>query len=325
MNRVFLASLTLAVSALVAGPMSASGAGAVASAPLAGADEPGQDPDPSFSLGISPTRLELGPGELTKTQRIAVSNGADSPMHVVVQKQNFGGSPDGSLRFDESAPYSATRWVTVTPEDFTLGPGARRSVKVRVAVPADPEPGDHQVALVFLVPAGATSGNIKINRGIATPVYITVPGATTDTTTLTGLDADGFSTGGPMDITATVHNTGNVHRNFRGADALQVSGAGDAELFADFTVMRESTRDISTTWDPPLLCICHPTVSITDEDGTVHSESVRVIVFPLPLFGAFVGGALLLWVAWWLMRRRYRASVEEAARRLPPLAAPSNA
>ncbi|MDP9074230.1 MAG: hypothetical protein M3N98_08675 [Actinomycetota bacterium] len=271
---------------------------------------------PVFSLTISPTRLVVGQADINTTQQIQVINNGQSPAAVTVQKKNFSGGADGTLVFQEAAPYSASAWVTINPPTFNLAPGATQIVTAVISVPPSPEPGDHQVALVFLVPAGTTNGNIKINRGIATPVYITVAGPLNDSASLSDLSVKGFATGGPVTITAKVHDTGTVHRDFRGASPLKISAAGSAAVFPDFTVMRGSTRDIATTWNPPLFCICHPSVSVVNADGTVHSMTVQVIIVPLPLLGAVGGAVVLIVVGLWLARRGYRGSVNKAAIRL---------
>lgn len=269
-----------------------------------------------FSLTISPTRLDVGAAENAVTQRVHVVNGGVNPVAVRVQKQNFTGSPNGAMNFQAAAPYSASSWLTVTPTSFTLAPGATQIVSAAISVPASPEPGDHEVALVFLVPAGKTTANIKINRGIAIPAYITVPGVTSDMTSPDDVTAPGFATGGPVTISAQVHDSGTVHRNFRGATPLRLTGAGTAAAFPDFTVMRDSTRNVSTTWSPPFMCICHPTVSIVDANGVVRSASVRVIVFPLGLFAIAITGLLVLAIAIRVTRRRYRSNVMNAAARI---------
>jgi len=172
------------------------------------------------------------------------------------------------------------------------------------------------MALVFVVPAGESDGNIRVNRGIGLPVYITAPGDVVDAVSLSGLDAPSFVSGGSVPITATVTNQGTVHHDFRKPSPLTVTGAGSAEPFPDFTVPRGSVRDIATTWNPPFLCICHPTVTMTSADGGVQSQTVRVIVFPWPWVVAGVGVLLLLLLSVKLSRRRYAASVAQAAARL---------
>jgi len=278
-------------------------------------------PVPSdFSLTISPTRLVIGQADLdpdaATVAEILVVNRGRAAVTVTVQKRNFSGGAAGELVFRETAPYSASDWVTVSPTSFAVAPGAAQTVTAAVRVAANPEPGDHQVAIVFLVPAGETGANIRINRGVATPLYVTVPGATDDSASLSGLQAPGFAMGGPVTISADVHNTGTVHRDFRGTTPLVVHAAGERVVFPDFTVMRGSTRHVITAWDPPFLCVCHPTVSVANTNGPMQTATVRVIVFPLHLLGAVVGTLLVLALMLYLWRRRYRANVLRAAARM---------
>jgi hypothetical protein len=270
-----------------------------------------------FALTVSPTRLEVGSEGLSTPQPIKVLNGGRLPTTVTVQKRDFVGRPDGSMGFEEGAPYAAADWMTIDPMTFEVAPGATQIVDAAISIPPDPEPGDHQVAVVFLVEApetpGKTAGNIKINRGVAVPVYISVPGTTDDSVALTGLDANGFAIRGPVTLTATVRNTGTVHRNFRGETRLKLDAAGSRSAFPDFTVARDSSRQISTTWNPPLACICHPSISVTNADGSVQTASVRVVVVPLHLLGILAGALLAIVAVTVLARRRYRANVLHAA------------
>jgi len=201
-----------------------------------------------FALMISLTRIVLGPADVGKTQEIQVVNRGQSPLTVTAQKRNFSAGLNGSLNYQDTAPYSASTWVTIAPTSFVIPSGGTQVVTASVAVPPAPDVGDHQVAIIFLVPAAQTTANVKINRGISIPMFVTVPGPTTDTTTLSGLAAPAFATGGPVHVTATVHNTGTVHRDFRAADPLTMTAAGSSSAFPDFTVMRGADRDIETAW-----------------------------------------------------------------------------
>jgi hypothetical protein len=323
MINVLRPSATLAASVLISiwSLPPANGVEAEASAPQSSASRQSMNapshPAPStFALTISPTRLVVRQADIGVTQQIKVINGGRSQLSIIVQKRDFIGGSDGSLVFKDNAPYSASNWVTVNPTSFRVAPGATHVVTANLRIPPHPEPGDHQVALIFLVPAGKTKGNIKINRGIGTPVYITVSGPTDNSASLSSFQAPSFVTGGPVTIRAKVHDTGTVHRDFRGATQLRVRAAGAAAAFPNFTVLRGSTRNISTTWNPPLMCICHPRVSIVNANGAAKSMSVRVIVFPLPQLGIALGGLLGLVLIVYLMRRRYQANVIKAAERL---------
>lgn len=274
-------------------------------------------PAPSdFSLTISPSRLVIGPADIGKVSGLSVVNRGRAAVPVTVRKRNFTAAPDGALNLQDKARYSAADWLTVDPMSFEVAPGATQAITATVTVAANPEPGDHQMAIVFLVQAGQTNNNIRINRGVATPVYITVAGATDESASISDLHAPGFVMGGTVTITAKVHDTGTVHRDFRGATRLAMHAGGTETPFPDFTVTRGSTREISTTWHPPLMCVCHPTVSISNAGGAVQTAAVRVIVFPLRLLGVIAGAALVLALGIVLARRRYRASVTKAAARL---------
>jgi hypothetical protein len=334
MTNMLQRSSAIAICALMFGwsapPASGSGAG-TSDPPAPTGDTPTNSTSyrpalTEFSLTVSPTRLVVGPADIRSTPEVLVVNRGQVPVEVNVQQRDFTGGTDGSLVFQKHAPYSASSWVSVSPTKFRVAPGAAQHVSASITVPSGPEPGDHQVALVFLVPAGHTSANIKINRGVATPMYITVPGPTDDSASITDLTGAGFVLGGgTVDLTAKVHNNGTVHRDFRAETRLTVDASGTPSAFPDFTVIRSSTRDIATTWDPPLLCVCHPTVSFRNADGTVQTATVRVIVFPLYLLGILVGALLVLFVGLRVWRRRYRLNVARAAALLRPRAGGAHA
>ena len=105
---------------------------------------------------------------------------------VEISKRDFTADERGTMLFQAHAAYSASNWVTATPDQFALGPGATQDIGVRITLPSQPEPGDHQVALVFVVPAGTEATNIRVNRGVGTPLFIAVPGPLDTSTTIEG-------------------------------------------------------------------------------------------------------------------------------------------
>jgi hypothetical protein len=265
-----------------------------------------------FNLTVSPTRLIVGPEDTGKTQEVRVVNRGTAAVHVDVNAQSFVGGTDGSLVFQEDAPYSAAEWVSISPTGFDLQPGTEQVVTTTIAVPTNPDLGDHQVALVFLVPAGESGGNIKVNRGVATPVYITVPGPVDESATVSDLTAPGFSSGGTVKVAATVENTGTVHRDFRGESALPIEGAGST-TFPDFTVVRGGERQISVDWKPPLFCICNLSVSVDNADGVSTTDTVQVIVFPVVPALILLGGLALVVVLVIFAYKQFQKGVRQAA------------
>jgi hypothetical protein len=203
--------------------------------------------------------------------------------------------------------------VRVNPDLFTLRPGATRRVRVQITVPRQPEAGEHQVVLVFLALADGEAANIRINRGIGTPVYINVPGPLDDSVRLDALRAPSFALGGPIRLGTTVHSVGTMHRDFRGPDRLGVRVGDRVVRFPDFTVVRGAVREVETVWrDPPLACVCRATLMIAGKDGATRQVPVRIVIVPLHLIGVVLVVGLLALLIPRLVARRFRARVAAA-------------
>jgi hypothetical protein len=269
-------------------------------------------PNPGVSMLVSPTRLTLAGGQLSKTQRIQVVNRGRHPLDVSTKIETLAQRHDGSS-LPQIGPWSATHWLTLTPDHFQLQPGHRQWVRVDIQIPAQPEPGDHDLALIFMIPPRPGGGNIHISQGIGVPVLITVPGQVTDDVSVTGLRAPGFSAGGSVPLTATVREAGNVHHSFRGdGHRLEARSGSATVLFPPISVLRESTITMQTRWEhPPALCICHVSVTIAS-DGHVSQATTTVVIFPVVPVASTVGSVLLLLAVLLLVRRHHRRRVSEA-------------
>jgi hypothetical protein len=276
----------------------------------------GAAPDPDFSLMVSPTRLVIEPKAIGDPQSFLVTNKGRLPVDIIVNRTDFTMDRSGKVIFQPSSPHSAANWLKVGPSDFRLAPGAQQKVAVRIDLPAKPENGEHQVALLFVAPAGPGGGNIKLNRAIGTPLYITVPGPIDTSVRVHGLRMPEFAMGGPVEFGATVDNLGTVHRDFFGKKSLNVRVDGRDVPFPDFTVLRGASREVTVKWeDPPFMCICHATVSASGTDGT-SSQTRTLIIFPVHLLALLVGIPVAFYVLMRLAGRRYRKHLLIAARTL---------
>lgn len=272
----------------------------------------GASHDHGLAMLVSPTRLTVVNGQLSKTQRLQVQNRGSATLHVSTRVEALTQRSDGSS-LPQNGPWSATRWLTVTPDHFLVKPGHRQWVQVHIQVPAQPEPGDHDLALIFMIPPRPGRGNIHIAQGIGVPILITVPGRVTDDVSVTSLHAPGFSSGGAVPLTATVREAGDVHHSFRGAGHELVARSGPATVpFPPITVLRDSTITMQTQWaHPPALCVCHVTVTVAS-GGRVSEATATVVIFPVIPVGIGLGSVLLLLAAFLLARRHHRRRVAEA-------------
>jgi hypothetical protein len=281
--------------------------------PRAFATEPQPSPAP-FSLTVSPARLVIPVGETARTQTFSVANTGLQPLHVVVGLGEFSQAPDGKITFRPSGPLSAATWVQAAPTSFDLSPGERQPVEVMVSIPPDPEPGERQVGLTFVVPAELPRSNIALNRGIGVPLLIQVPGIVVHRIEFGPLEGPWLAIGGPVSMRLSVRNRGNVHRDYIEPDNLVAAASnGDQITFPSFTVLRASTRVVESTWaHPPLFCICR--IIVRSDDGRGHEivASARIIVFPLWQVLGFVLTSLGLFVLAKERRRRRRRRVADA-------------
>lgn len=271
---------------------------------------PKPTPPPPFSLTVSPARLVVPAGATVIDRTVTVANTGSEAQLVAVTNSAFSQAPDGAISFSDRAPYSAASWVAATPTAMDLSPGERQPVRLHIVIPSDPEPGEHQVGVIFLVRAGGDDRNVALNRGVAVELLIVVPGAVDRRIGLGRLQAPRLADGGPVRVSLPIYNRGNVHRDYIGRARLVADAAGARAPFPDFTVLRDSTRVVSTHWTPPFACVCHLRVVTDDGRGHRLMATATVVVFPFRLtigLAALIFGLALLSRS---LRRRSRGAVQ---------------
>jgi hypothetical protein len=278
--------------------------GILAVAPAATADPP---PKPREWLSVTPSKLAVPADEVRGPHYFAVTNGGRVAVDVEVRGRDFVTREDGNVAFRDEAPYSASHWIVAVPDRLRLAPGATARVAVRLRVPADAEPGDHQVVLVFTQRDRRPGPGIKINRAVGAPIVFAVPGSADASVRVLGLRAPRFAVAGPLRFTATVRSTGTVHRDFAGGHRLAAEVAGGRVTFPDFMVLRGATRTVTATWsDPPLVCFCRARVALRLPDGTVSLATAKVTVIPVHLIVTALGGLAVVVLLLRVRRARRR-------------------
>ena len=259
--------------------------------------------------------MTVAASQVAKVQRLEIENRGSALLHINTQLEAVSQYADGSTLVEPNAPYSAVKWVTVMPDHFEVRTRTRRYVQIRFRVPPDAEPGDHNVAIVFMQPPvaakrsnnhGTRRSSLRMAEGVGVPAVITVPGPVIDDVSLTRLKAPGFSAGGPIPLAATVRESGDVHHSFTAAGARLAARVGKATvMFPPFTVLRGSTVTTATKWTShPLLCVCHLTTAVVS-DGHQSVATATVVIFPL--VQALIGlGVLVALVLAFLLLRRYQ-------------------
>lgn len=249
-----------------------------------------------FAMELSPARVippPLAAGQ-TFTQVFTLIDKGNVDYTVDVSAVEYTQEANGAYNM-ESTGGEASKWVTISPAFVPMGGSNPKTAQVTVTVRPDPSAssGDHNVGIVFKKQLTVTGGSgIHVQQQIAAQMPVLVPGVivhglrlldvkATTKHSLFGVHLPGTWT----KMSMTVVNTGSVHQDFYSPEDLSgtVSGfgapAGEVLTAPRFTVLRDSKRDVVTTWDGstnfstssrPFYCWCRVT-------WTAHaSEAVPV-------------------------------------------------
>lgn len=178
---------------------------------IAGAPANDSGPD-----GRSRFSYQADPGQ-TVTDKFVVRNTGTTGQTVTVFGSDAYNTNDGAFALLDTGEASkdAGSWVTIGGQasvQVALAPSEQRVLEFTVAVPAAATPGDHAAGIV--ISAQSTEGQVKLDRRVATRMYVRVAGALQPNLTISsisagqGVDANPFA--GATDITVTLHNAGNV-------------------------------------------------------------------------------------------------------------------
>ena len=230
----------------------------------------------AVALGAAPSRFDVAgePGRAV-TNAVWVSNEGDKSLTVrayALDRRAHG----LTVGFEKpgDALDSPSSWVYAQPEEFTLAPKGQQQVTWRMTVPEGAAPGDHTAVLFFDATPEPAPGTLAIGARVGSIINIRVPGQVVVAGRLVGLTlaptgqrktgarvpaGKGFPTqwvfsGGPLNVTAFVENTGNVKLPVAGEVEVQnVWGRHVASLtLSDAApVYPESTGGLTFRWERP--------------------------------------------------------------------------
>ncbi len=164
------------------------------------------------------TRFTFGgdPGQ-SITDSYYIENTGSLPQDLTVFATDAYNADDGTFSLlDTNTPATGVgAWVAIdgAPRQvITLEPNSSKVVPITITIPADARPGDHVGGIV--VSATSKDGQVKLERRVATRLYLRVTGELQPALTVGGLaatyqpDLNPFN--GKVVLTYTVKNTGNV-------------------------------------------------------------------------------------------------------------------
>jgi hypothetical protein len=272
-----------------------------------------------YAFQVSPTRIFLPPAKGPEMRTFTVSDIGKIPLTVHISIAEYTQRPDGTIIFQPPGPLSAASWVHVRRSTLAIRPGTMRTVRVRVAVPPHPEPGERYLAVIFRTPPRVQrhhGRNIAVSGAIGAEMLVNVPGPVVHRVALSHLSSPGFSTGGNIPLTVTVRNLGTEHQQFAGRTQLTARYGRQAIQFPSFIVLRSASRILTADWTShPWMCICSLRLTTSNGDGHPITATTQIVIFPLwtALGTLFIVTGLALLTRH--MRRRARARITKHSRR----------
>ncbi len=174
------------------------------------ANETGPDGRTRFSYQVSP-------GQRIDDGYVVKNTGTTAQTMTVFATDAFNtDAGDFGLLDTGAVPTDAGSWITFdsgSPQlTIPLEPGASRVVPFSFTVPADARPGDHAAGIVISVTSA--SGQILVDRRVATRLYVRVLGDIQPILTVSSISATYTGDLNPLTgeavVTFTLKNTGNV-------------------------------------------------------------------------------------------------------------------
>lgn len=201
-----LATVFLATGAAVSAAHAADTDG-ISGAP---ASETGADGRSRFSYQVAPGQQVVDGYEVRNT-------GTSAQVMTVFATDAFN-TPDGGYGLLDTgvAPTGGGSWVSFAAGakqlSLPIAAGATQLIRFTVNVPADASPGDHAAGIVISVKS--PSGQVIVDRRVATRVYVRVSGAIQAALTIGNIAASYQSQlnpfAGTTSLVFTVKNSGNV-------------------------------------------------------------------------------------------------------------------
>ncbi|MER5703161.1 hypothetical protein ABT023_14630 [Micromonospora sp. NPDC002296] len=268
----------------------------------------------------------LKPGA-TIDRRIEVHNASPESQHVEFYPVGATVENNTFTALDGRGGNELSGWVSAAVNSIDLPPGAKKVVKVKIAVPGTASAGERYAAVLAQVARPPTDrGNVGQVHRVGVRIYLNIgPGGEPPTDFSIGDIAVGPGPGQWPVVTAQVRNTGRRAIDMSGNLSLSresgSSKAGPFRIAAGVTVLPGQVGQVSTELNEPLsVGRWHVQLELTS--GTVRRTAEGTITLPVPVkavvarsaggtrtavpvvVGAALVGALLAFLAY----RRHRRS-----------------
>lgn len=223
-----------------------------------------------FVVGPGKIETQITPGR-TQTFEMTITNRTGIDRRFNIEIEDMTGSADGKdsiiLLGDDRGPYSIKDYIQLPATSFDLKQGQRARVPVKIAIPADAEPGGfYGSVLVNTVSIEGENNQVNGSAVARSPIiqrvgvlfFVTVPGEAMyegELVDFSMVPKKSWIEKGPVNFVITYENTGVVHLNPYGE--LRITNMFDEEIgfveLEPWFALPKSVRLREITWNRDLL------------------------------------------------------------------------
>lgn len=174
----------------------------------------------SRTITVTPPLVSVtGNPEYYTEGTIGVINNSDVPIEFKAEMHDFivqdnAGTPEILPANTLMTKYSATAWIEVIPQTFTIQPKKRQNLNYFIQIPNNARPGGHYAVVVF-VPVnekGAVENTgSQISGQVGILFSIAVNGSIKESASVTKFFTNGLQEYGPVNILSQIKNYGDLH------------------------------------------------------------------------------------------------------------------
>ncbi len=274
----------------------------------------------SISLSAIPPRigddgsLTAAPGEVLQVQ-LRIRNETQQTTSITSDAFDFVIGEDGETPVqitdtDLSNRWSLASWLTVSPEQQTLGPGQTGVLNAVIQIPEDALPGGHY-AMVTHQPAtgdGPSETASAVTQQVGSLLYVTVEGPINEEAFIRNLVVPSFTEYGPVPITFSVDNRSDIHiRPRTNVEIYNIFGRKvDSITVEPKNVFPLAGRDFETEWSRTWgMGLYTAKVVMSFGSGQVAVAATQFWLVPLTLVLTVLSIVLIVVVAAVAIRRHY--------------------
>jgi hypothetical protein len=170
------------------------------------------------------TYNNLKPGTVI-TDYVGVTNFSATAVTFTLYATDAFNTSTGSLDLlpAKQKPTDVGSWISFEKTSITVNPGSRVNERFKVSVPSTASPGDHTGGVIAAITTQARNSQgtmVQVDRRLADPLLLRVAGTLKPSIAVESVSSSYHGTvnpvaGGDVDVTYTLHNTGNSRLDLR--------------------------------------------------------------------------------------------------------------